>query len=237
MAIRHAHPETETPIDSHILARTVKRIPSLPGKLFAPDGWQWDSIARVTVLVPDDGLRVDRLVRVLNLLQIPDQTEIALVNLATTKGKNRAIRRRMDALVAHLREAYPVAYGRITTDTNWRVALRLLVGRDDLLICLAKQRETIGMFRSEPLSKALFQTLHVPVFEIAGAYPPWTDRLLKALGRLLFNLLPFAVVGIFLWLQIQVGSQTSGLVGKVVLALTVIVELALIFIWSLFLDS
>jgi hypothetical protein len=58
--------------------------------------------------------------------------------------------------------------------------------------------------------------------------------LMRKLSRLMFNLFPLAVVAAFFWLQVQIDTQNTGLPHMLVTIMTVVVELGLIFVWSLF---
>lgn len=54
------------------------------------------------------------------------------------------------------------------------------------------------------------------------------------LARLMFNLFPLVVVAVFFWLQVQIDVQNTGLLRTLVIIMSVLVELGVIFIWSLF---
>lgn len=50
----------------------------------------------------------------------------------------------------------------------------------------------------------------------------------------MFNLFPLAVVGGFFWFQVQIDAQNTGLLHTLVTIMSVVVELGVIFVWSLF---
>jgi len=57
----------------------------------------------------------------------------------------------------------------------------------------------------------------------------------RFLGKLVFNLIPFAIVAVFFWIQIQIGDSIQGLGGKATLVVVTVAEIGLVFVWSLFL--
>ena len=78
--------------------------------------------------------------------------------------------------------------------------------------------------------------LNLPVIEVPGAYPSAGTRLWTMTKRLMFNAFPFAVVALFFWLQMLINRQTHDVAYQFALGATVLVEIGLIFMWSLFLD-
>lgn len=73
-----------------------------------------------------------------------------------------------------------------------------------------------------------------PTHRLSGAQIPLLTRLAHKLGRLMFNLFPLAVVGGFFWFQVQIDAQNTGLLHTLVTIMSVVVELGVIFVWSLF---
>ena len=68
----------------------------------------------------------------------------------------------------------------------------------------------------------------------ASAQPfDWVGKFSRAVGNVLFNLIPVAIVVVFFWLQGQIGAG-GGWLGMAGIGMSVIVELVLVFIWSLF---
>lgn len=69
-----------------------------------------------------------------------------------------------------------------------------------------------------------------------GAAPSRRSRIRAAVGRVLFNAIPFVLVALFVWIENLIGRQAHNLIGQLALGATVVVEIGLIFLWSLFLD-
>ena len=205
-------------------------------KLFMPHGQSLRDITRLIVLVPEVGLRPGWLKSVFGRLNVPDDIEIALVGLSGPGRTNRAEHRRLNALSTRVREEYPGAYGQLINRDDWAYALQGFTHSHDLLVCFSEQQVADGFSNRQPLSQALMRALSLPVIEVAGAYPTLSVRLWASAKRLLFQIFPFAVVGLFFWFQTQIGAQVQGLVYQVAIGASVIVELGLIFVWSMFLD-
>jgi hypothetical protein len=235
MALQRSHPGAGTISERWLLTRGAAQNDRLPGRLLIPDGRERLNITRVVLLVPDAAMRADRLVEVLDALDMPHKTQIVVAELANT-SRSRGRRRYVDALVARVRQAYPTARAERLYASDWLAAVRPFVGRHDLLIAVAGQRLPDSAFARDSLSQALLHTLNLPILEIAGVFPVWHARLAGWIRRALFDLFPFIVVGAFFWLQSQISSQSQGGVATFAIVLTVMLEFAVIFIWSLFLD-
>jgi hypothetical protein len=57
---------------------------------------------------------------------------------------------------------------------------------------------------------------------------------LRWVGRIVFEITPLLIIAGFFWLQFQIGARTEGILNSVLTAMTVVVEIGLIFVWSLF---
>lgn len=64
----------------------------------------------------------------------------------------------------------------------------------------------------------------------------WTIKLRRLGAKLIFNIAPFAIALGFLWIQIQIGAS-GGWLAKVEIGMSVVVEIGLVFIWSLFIRN
>jgi hypothetical protein len=234
MTVRHSHPKSSSISEYWPLVGQAPFV-APPWRMIAPDEQERPDITRLVVLTPDEGLRMDRLEQVLAALSIPDATQIVLASRSTARN-NRSKCRRLNTLVTRLQQSHAATHGQMLEGSDWPGVLRWFTDHHDLLVCFAEQRQVTGAFRHERLSQTLLHTLRLPVVEVSGAYPPWASRLLRVVRRVLFELFPIVVGGSFLWFQIQVGNQTGGWVRSAALAMTAIVEIGLIFVWSLFLD-
>ena len=144
-------------------------------------------------------------------------------------------RRQANALLSPLRRHYPGAYVQTVNRSDWATVLAGLTRSHDLLVCFPEQQVADGFANRRPLSQALMSALGLPVIEVSGAYPSAAARLWGLAKRAMFQVFPFAIVALFFWLQTRISQQTSGLAYEVALGATIVVEIGLVFLWSLFL--
>ena len=90
--------------------------------------------------------------------------------------------------------------------------------------------------RRQPFSRPPMSAQAIPVSEAPQAAPSATARFREAAGRLLFNAFPFGVVAAFFWLQALIDRQAHGTALQVEMGAAALVEVGLVFVWSLFLD-
>jgi hypothetical protein len=235
MALQGGQPRTTGVSDRWLLTRSAEQNSKLPGKLLLPEGREWLNISRVILLIPDVPVQTESVVQMLEALDLPRKTQIVLVELSSAH-KSRSKRRHIDMLLACIQQTYPAAYRQSLYEPDWLAAMHAFTGRQDLLIAAAGQHLPQGPFTEESLSQVLLNRLNLPILEVSGIYPPWPSRLRGWIRRSLFNVFPFLVVGVFFWAQSQIGRQAQGWVSTFSIGMTVIVEFAVIFIWSLFLD-
>ena len=205
-------------------------------KLYLPVGQTLRDITRLVVLVPDIDLRSDWVEPLLNRLNISGDIDIALVRLNNPASNSRAEHRRLNRLAHQLRADNHAVYRQLVNRDSWASALQSLVRSHDLLVCFPEQQVADGFHNRQPLSQAMMRALNLPVIEGPGAYPSAVMRLCAMAKRMMFQAFPFVVVALFFWLQTQIGQQADGLAYQISLGATVLVEIGLIFVWSLFLD-
>jgi len=221
-----------------LLTRGSVRDERLPGTLLLPDslrdGREWLKIVRVILLVPDVPVHVERLVRLFEALDLPRRTQVILAELVSSHP-GRARRSQLDSLLARIQQIYPAAHGEQLYEPDWSSALRAFAGRSDLLI-VADRSFARPVPGGRSLSQVLLNTLNLPILEITGIYPPWPARLAAWIRRGLFHVFPLLVVGLSFWAQSGISSRAHGWLSTLVVATMIVVEFALIFFWSLFLD-
>jgi hypothetical protein len=221
-----------------LLTRGSVRDERLPGNLLLPDslrdGREWLKVVRVILLVPDVPVHVERLVRLFEALDLPRRTQVILAELVSTHP-GRARRSQLDLLLARVQQIYPAAYGEQLYEPDWPSALRAFAGHSDLLIA-ADQSLAQAVPAGRSLNQVLLNTLNLPILEITGIYPPWPARLVAWIRRGLFQVFPLLVVGLSFWAQSGISGQARGWLSTLAVAASIVVEFALIFFWSLFLD-
>lgn len=156
------------------------------------------------------------------MLMISSVSEMVLVGLGQRRSSSPASRRLAE--LASVLQELPVHQDRQVIDaSSWAEALKMVARPGDMIVC-----------RADRLVEELAQMTSSPVHLLPGLQLPLHARLARALKSLLFNLFPFIVVAAFFWLQVQIDSQNTGLLRTLVLSMSVLVELGIIFVWSLF---
>jgi hypothetical protein len=59
-------------------------------------------------------------------------------------------------------------------------------------------------------------------------------RLTHGIGQAVMMLLPLVIVAVFFWLQGQISGLVAGCPGNVLIAVSVVTEIALVMVWSRF---
>ena len=75
--------------------------------------------------------------------------------------------------------------------------------------------------------------LELPKLTVAHGHFGWLIGVRRFLGKLIFNLIPFVIVAVFFWIQTHI-DRSGGLGGKAALAVVTVVEIGLVYLWSLF---
>jgi hypothetical protein len=203
-------------VDTYRLDVSLPSTTDIPGEAYT----------RLVVLVPDGVLDYGKLVQELSMLITPSVSEMVLVGLGQRRSSSPASRRlaglasiTQDLLVPQSKKVFDVS--------SWAEAVQMVAQPGDLIVCQADRR-------GDRLVEELLQVAASPVHLLTGLQPPLQTRLARVLKSLIFNLFPFIVVAAFFWLQVQIDAQNTGLIRTLILIMSVLVELGVIFVWSLF---
>jgi hypothetical protein len=184
-----------------------------------------EAYTRLVVLVPGGMIDCGRLVQKLSGLITPSVSEMLFVGLGhrwTTSPAQRLVE------LASLAQELPIPQSqRIIDVSSWADAVQIVARPGDLIVCQADRG-------TDCLVEEISQVTASPVHFLTGLQPPLWIRLVHKLTRLMFNLFPFMVIAAFFCLQVQIDAQTTGLPHTLVIIATVVVELGVIFVWSLF---
>jgi hypothetical protein len=125
---------------------------------------------------------------------------------------------------------------RVVDARAWPEGLPGNTASGDLIVCPAEQRISGAGFRRTALGPVLVERLNVPVYAVDGLMEQPAAPWLSALLRLMAAIAPIAIVAGFFWIQVQIGRVTSGLTNTLLIAVSALVELGLIVVWSAFQD-
>jgi hypothetical protein len=201
---------------------TYRSDASLPSTTGTPGG----AYTRLVVLVPDGVIDYGRLVHELSMLITPSVSEMVLVGLGQRRSTS-PVSRRLAGLASITQDLLVPQSKKVFDVSSWAEAVQMVAQPGDLIVCRADRR-------GDRLVEELSQVTASPVHLLPGLQLPLQTRLAGALKSLVFNLFPFIVIAAFFWLQVQIDAQNTGLIRTLILIMTVLVELGVIFVWSLF---
>ena len=197
---------------------TYRSDASLPSTTDRPG----EAYTRLVVLVPDGVIDYGKLVQELSMLITPSVSEMVLVGLGQRRSSSPASRRL--AGLASILQELPVHQKKQVIDaSSWAEAVQMVAQPGDMIVC-----------RADRLVEELSQVTASPVHLLPGLQLPLQTRVVRALKSLIFNLFPLTVIAAFFWLQVQIDAQNTGLIRMLILIMSVLVELGVIFVWSLF---
>ena len=185
---------------------------------------------RLVVLVPPnvDELLLARRIWALALKQRRDVLYVAQVRDADEEARWQ---RGLAQLAAITRDDRLKVATRLSFQSSWPKALREFVQPGDVIVCLAGQ--TVRRFgrTAVPLQSQLTAEYGAAVHVLDGLdMPPQATR--REVWPVIREAMPVAIIAAFLEFQMWASAQlTRGAAGTSVLALSVVVEFSLIWLW------
>ena len=204
----------------------------IDGRVSDPE-WQLPQDARgagctrLVVLVPDEEIDTSKLLRELADLAVPPVVEILFVGLGHGLSLN-GLYQRLNLLVSEARtHTTTVIRKQVVESSSWIKAAQIVARPGDLFVCHIEQR-------AGRVGQELEEITPFPVHLLSNLRLTVAVRVQRAVTRLVFELLPLVISVSFFWLQAQIDNQLSGLISTLVIILTVLAEIGLVFVWSLF---
>jgi hypothetical protein len=186
---------------------------------------------RLIVLVPQSEVDEMVLARHVWTMALSGHSQVLYVALVHDADDEARARRSLALLASITRDDRLRVATHLAFQSRWLKALRPLYQPGDAIVCPAEQ--TVKRFgRSAlPLSEQLAAALGTPVHVLEGVSverPPAR----REVWPLIREFVPFAIVAAFLEFQMWATTQlVRGAAGNVVLALSVVVEFGLIWLW------
>ncbi len=181
---------------------------------------------RAIVLIPNTDIDSESLRQALNHLGVSYATEIVLLGSDNRRDRSRS--GKLYRLAFLLRTSgTPVTCQMMMPDETWVSAVRRIARTGDLVVCHAE-------YQGHKLSQVLSSEAGAPVYVLSGLYPTLPQRGVRLIGRAVFEVIPLVIIVGTFWLQVQLSEQTTGVVNTIALILSVLFEMGLILIWSLF---
>ena len=185
---------------------------------------------RLIVLVAPAEVDEALLARRVWQLAVPGRSAVLYVALARDADDELRARRGLVMLAAITRDDRIHVATQVIFQAQWRTALRPLIQPGDVMVCAAEQTVKRLGRSAQPLSAQLAAALGAPVHVLAGVSVEPPPR--RKVWPIIREAVPFAIVAGFLEFQMWATTQlVRGAADNAVLALSVVVEFSLIWLW------
>jgi hypothetical protein len=184
---------------------------------------------RLLVILPNmDFNLADLARRVAEITALENMTVVFVANTTDLQNEYR-VRCRLATLAALMRGECARVETHFTLEQNWARVVESVYQRGDVVVCHGEQKSQSGV----SLSKQLEQSLHAPVYVIAGLYPRNSNNKSSVTPPLFKIGVPVLIIGVFLAIQISIDRATAGLLHALLLSLSVVAEYGALVIWSI----
>ena len=186
---------------------------------------------RLIVLVAQDEVDEAVLARRIWEMAVPGHSDVLYVALVRDADEESRVRRSLALLSSITRDDRLHVSTQLAFQSQWLKALRPLYQPGDAIVCLAEQTVKRLGRSAWPLSEQLAAEFDgaVHVLEGVSVERPPAHRIGWPVIR---DIVPFAIVAGFLEFQMWISTQlVRGTASNAVLALSVVVEFGLIWLW------
>ena len=204
------------------------------GFLLIPDGKPLPPARRLVVLIPDVSTDESELARRIWSLASPRGLEVLYLGLCRDPYREPRARRRLASLAAMTRDDWAHVETRLALGGDWVRTVQAAYRSGDLIVCHAEQTVSAWRFAHKPLSHAMLSALNSPVYVLSGFYPEKSPEQPNSTARILSWIIPVTIVAGFFWIQVRIEQLPKDWAHTTLLCISVLVEYALIGIWSHF---
>jgi hypothetical protein len=191
------------------------------------------AVKRLIVLVPNEEVDEAQLSRQIWNLAANYRLDVLLISIVASADESMSALRRLTMLAAMTRASHFKIEKQVVFSTHGDRALRPYWQQTDMILCPAEKNIENLFGNMTPLSQALSDRLKVPVYTFCGLYkyssrqlPAWQRQLPFWLGFLL-------IVAISFYFETDVDQIVRGWVGQILLVMVMIIEIGLIYLWTL----
>jgi hypothetical protein len=191
----------------------------------------WIPARRLVVLVPAELESETALAAYVLELARARGLEVLYLGLAPDPEDEPQLQRRLALLAAHTWDNRAVqADYRLVVGGTWLAWLPQVCAPGDLVVCHREQRLWRG-WRVLPLAEALAARLGRPVVELEG-HAVRASLLTGPARTAIFWLGAVLLMAFFFWVQVDIASQARAWAQTVLLAGSVLAELAALAVWN-----
>jgi hypothetical protein len=209
----------------------VRTPPTLQPAIVAA-GQPRPSAKRLIVLVTQAEVDEARLARRVWQMAVPGHSDVLYVALAHDTDDELLARRCLVTLVSITRDDRIHIATQVVFQSQWLTALRPLVQPGDVIVCAAEQTVKRLGRSAQPLNSQLAAALAEPIQALEDVCVKPSPPRHRRGWPIIREAVPFAIVAGFLGFQMWTTTQlVRGAADNVVLALSVVVEFSLIWLW------
>jgi hypothetical protein len=205
--------------------------PALPTSASAPTEKVLPHARRLIVLVAHHEVDEAVLARHVWTMALRGRSAVLYVALVHDADDEAHARRCLALLASMTRDDRLHVATHLAFQSQWLKALRLLYQPGDEIVCLTGQVVKRLGRSAQPLSEQLGAALGAPVHVLEGVRVEQL-RARREVWPMIRNAVPFAIIAGFLEFQMWATAQlVRGAASNAVLALSVVVEFSLIWLW------
>jgi hypothetical protein len=192
--------------------------------IIAPRRFPLSPTRRLVVLIPEGSLDENLLARKTWQLASPAALQVLLLGISPDGERASTMRRRLALLSANLVQAKVSASTSIVVGGNWNQALRKVIRKGDVLVCIARHKIAYYNILPRALGETLASAFEVPVYMLGGLKVGWSPvylqrvRSMAAWGVSMFTLVAFA------WLQIWISQNASKQLSSILICVSIVAE-------------
>jgi hypothetical protein len=191
------------------------------------------SVKRLLVVVPNMDVDEAQLSRKIWTLASNYNLDVLIISVVNNPEESMSASRRLTTLAAMIRDSHFKIEKQVIFSHSWDKALRPFWRQTDLILCPAETQHYNFWGRDVPLSQFLSDRLKVPVYTFSGLYQSSVNRLPFWLRKIPFWLGFLLIVAAGFYFESDVDQTTLGWVGQILLIFVVILEISLLYIWTL----
>jgi hypothetical protein len=209
----------------------MSTISGLPSPVNVPTPKACSHARRLIVLVPEYEVYHALLARRIWTMALAGRSEVLYVALVRDADEEAHARRGLALLASLTRDDRLRVATNLAFEAQWLKGLRPLYQPGDEIVCLAEMSVKRLGRSTLPLSEQLRVALGAPVHALDGISVKQSAAR-REVWPMIRNAVPFAILAGFLKFQMWATTQlVNGAAGNVMLAMSVVVEFSLIWLW------
>jgi hypothetical protein len=191
------------------------------------------TVKRLIVVVPNEDVDEAQLSRQIWNLAANYRLDVLLISIVSNNQESMSALRRLTTIAGMTRASQFKVEKQVVFSNRWDRALRPYWQQTDMILCPDEKTVSTLFGKVLSLSQALSDRLKVPVYTFCGLYHPSTRQVSPWLRQLPFWIGFLVIVSIFFYFEADVDQIAHGWVGQTLLVMVILIEIGLIYIWTL----